>query len=163
MLDFFYASGWSLRSNLVYFDSGCTEDQMPPGVPLDVEVKNLQTNSLFRDMEINLVAFERLVAKGEIIQAEVKRVYLMFHHLNFGDKTGFSSDGSAVPNLGSERSANDCYERRVLDAVQFSNSGGRPILRYVNCVDRKPVLTRKSFSSGLFLLQMRGCPTMNFS
>src|SRR5882762_6613201 len=132
MLDFFYASGWSLRSNLVDFDSGCTEDQMPPGVPLDVEVKNLQTNSLFRDMEINLVAFERLVAKGEIIQAEVKRVYLMFHHLNFVDKTGFSSDGSAVPDLGSERSANDCYKRRVLDAVQFSNSAGRPILRYVN-------------------------------
>jgi hypothetical protein len=97
MLDFFYASGWSLRSNL------------------------------------NLVAFERLVAKGEIIQAEVKRVYLMSHHLNFGDKTGFSSDGSAVPNLGSERSANDCYERRVLDAVQFPNSAGRPILRYLNC------------------------------
>ena len=177
------------------------EDQMPPGVPLDVEVKNLRTNSLLRDIEIkvtntakkpiyffelgivlpdnlspegypigfplrygrddlikltnslepgdipllpgaslilkipdrNLVGFERLVAEGKITQAEVKRVYLMFRQLNFGDQTGFSSDGSAVPKLGRERSANDCYERTVLDAVQLSNSADGPILRYVNC------------------------------
>lgn len=133
------------------------EDQIPPGAPIDVEIKNLKTHSLLRDIEIkvtntankpiyflelgivlpdnlspagypigfplrygrpdliklespleddvpllpganiilkiperNLEGFERLVAKGKITQAEVKKVYLMFRGLTFGDKTGFS-------------------------------------------------------------------------
>lgn len=142
------------------------EDQIPPRVPIDVEIKNLKTDSLLRDVEIkvtntankpiyflelgivlpdnlsqagypigfplrygrpelimfenplepndtpllpgesfvlkipenNLVAFERLVAKGKITQSEVKKVYLMFRHLNFGDKTGFSGDGFTGPH-----------------------------------------------------------------
>jgi len=162
------------------------EDQIPPRVPIDVEIKNLETDSLLRDIEIkvtntaqkpiyflelsivlpdnlspagypigfslrygrddlikldstlepsdvpllsgasfilkipqrNLTGFERLVAKGKITQAEVKRVYLMFRNLNFGDKTGFSSDGSAVPNIRKERSANDCYEKKPVDAAR---------------------------------------------
>jgi hypothetical protein len=151
------------------------EDQMPPGVPLDVEIKNLNTNSLLRDVEIKvtntakkpiyflelgivlpenlspagypigfplrygrddlikfasplepgdvpllpeaslilkipgryLAGFERLVTEGQITPGQVKRVYLMFRHLNFGDQTGFSSDGSPVPNIHRERSAYD--------------------------------------------------------
>jgi hypothetical protein len=150
------------------FDSdSIIEDQIPPRVPIDVEIKNLKTDSILRDIEIkvtntanksiyflelgivlpdnlspagypigfplrygrpelirfedplepndvpllpgescllkvpenNLVAFEKLVAKGKITQAGVKRVYLMFRHLNFGDKTGFSGDGSSRPWL----------------------------------------------------------------
>jgi hypothetical protein len=65
--------------------------------------------------ERNLAGFEGLVAEGKITQAEVKRVCLMFRNLNFGDTTGFSSDGSAIPNIRRERSANDYYERR--DAI----------------------------------------------
>ena len=159
------------------------EDQIPPGVPIDVEIKNLKTNSLLRDIEVkvtntakkpiyylelgivlpdnlspdgypidfplqygraelikfesplevgdipiqpgesitlkiignNLVAFERLVAKGRIAQAEVKRVYLMFRHLNFGDRTGFSGDGSPVPYIRKDRTANGCYRSSDLD------------------------------------------------
>jgi len=143
------------------------EDQIPPGVPLDIEIKNLKTHSLLRDIEIkvtntankpiyflglsivlpdtlseagypisfplrygrpelikfenplepsdvpllpgesfifkipgqNLMGFESLVAKRKIIQSELKRVYLMFRHLNFGDKTGFSGDGLPVPYI----------------------------------------------------------------
>lgn len=141
------------------------EDQIPQGLPIEIEISNLKTDSLLRDIEItvtnaakkpiyflelgivlpnnlspdgyptgfplrygrpelikfenplepndtpilpgerfvlkipenNLVAFERLIAKGKIIQGEVKRVYLMFRQLNFGDKTGFSGDGSRYP------------------------------------------------------------------
>ena len=47
--------------------------------------------------ENNLVGFEGLVAKGKITQSEVKTVYLMFRHLNFGDKTGFSGGGFTDP------------------------------------------------------------------
>jgi hypothetical protein len=151
------------------------EDQIPPRVPIDVEIKNLKTNSLLRDVEIkvtntankpiyflelgivlpdnlspdgypigfplrygrpelimfenplepndtpllpgesfvlkipgnNLAAFERLVAKGKITQSEVKKVYLMFRHLNFGDKTGFSTTGGLpVPNIRKAGSIN---------------------------------------------------------
>ncbi len=143
------------------------EDQIPPRVPIDVEIKNLKGDSFLRDVEIkvtntakkpiyflelsivlpdnlspagypigfplrygrpelikfenplepddvpllpgdsfmfkiperNLEGFERLVAKGKITQAEVKRVYLVFVQLNFGDKTGFSTtSGSPEPN-----------------------------------------------------------------
>jgi hypothetical protein len=166
------------------------EDQIPPGVPIEVEIRNLKTDSLLRDIEIkvtntakkpiyflelgivlpdnlspdgypinfplrygrpelikfenplgptdtpflpgehfvlkipqnNLVAFERLVAKGRINQVEVKRVYLMFRHLNFGDKTGFSGDGSSVPYIRKARSANHCNERKDLDVVRSSKS-----------------------------------------
>jgi hypothetical protein len=75
--------------------------------------------------ENNLVAFERLVTKGRIIQAEVKRVYLMFRHLNFGDKTGFSGDGSPVPYIRKERSTNNCYQRIDLNTVQYFKSPNR--------------------------------------
>jgi hypothetical protein len=168
---------------------GIIEDLIPPSVPIAVEIKNLKTNSLLRDMEIkvtntankpiyflelgivlpdnlspngypigfplrygrpeliklenalgddlpllpgasfilriperNLEGFEKLVAKGKITQAEVKKVYLMFRGLTFGDKTGFSSDGSPVPNIRKDRSANDCYGRKDLEATRSSNS-----------------------------------------
>jgi hypothetical protein len=142
------------------------EDQIPPRVPIKVEIRNLKTDSLLRDIEIkvtntaekpiyflelgivlpdnlspdgypigfplrygrlelikfenplepndlplppgesfvlkipenNLSGFEGLVAKGKITPAEVKTVYLMFRHLTFGDKTGFSGGGgSPIP------------------------------------------------------------------
>src|SRR6266550_8667255 len=69
---------------------------------------------VFKIAENNLLAFEGFVAEGKITQTEIKRVYLMFRHLNFGDKTGFSGDGSAVPYVRKERSTNDCYERKDL-------------------------------------------------
>jgi hypothetical protein len=185
-----------------YLDSDrIIEDQIPPRVPIEVEIRNLKTDSLLRDIEIkvtntgnkpiyylelgivlpdnlseagypigfplrygrpelikfenplepndapllpgescslkvpenNLVAFERLAAKGKITQAEVKKVYLMFRHLNFGDKTGFSGDGSPVPYIRKERSANGCYERKDLDAVQSSKS---PSGSFPNVFDR---------------------------
>jgi hypothetical protein len=151
------------------------EDQIPPRVPIKVEIRNLKTDSLLRDIEIivtntakktiyflelgivlpvnlspdgfpigfplrygrlaliklespladdvplvpgasctlkiperNIKGFEGLVAKGRIAQAEVKKVYLTFRGLTFGDNTGFSSDGSPVPRLRSQRSGNDC-------------------------------------------------------
>jgi hypothetical protein len=147
------------------------EDLIPPGVPINVEIKNLKTSSLLRDIEVkvtntakkpiyyldlgivlpdnlsqagypigfplcygrpelikfetplesgdialqpgdsfvfkipenNRMAFEKRVAKEKSIQAEVKRVYLMFHYLNFGDKTGFSGGGSPVPYIDGPR------------------------------------------------------------
>jgi hypothetical protein len=168
------------------------EDQLPPRVPIEVEIRNLKTDSLLRDIEIkvtnraekpiyflelgivlpdnlspdgypigfplrygrselikfenpleandipllpgeslvfkipenNLEGFERLVAKGKIIQGEVKKVYLMFRHLNFGDKTGFSTSGGLpVPNIPKERSTNDSYQRD-LDTFGSSKSLG---------------------------------------
>jgi hypothetical protein len=165
------------------------EDQIPPGVPIEVEIRNLKTDSLLRDIEIkvtntakkpiyflelgmvlpdnlspdgypigfplrygrlaliklespladdvplvprasctlkiperNIRGFDGLVAKGKIAQAEVKKVYLTFRGLTFGDNTGFSGDGSPVPYILKERSANDCYERKDLDAVRSSKS-----------------------------------------
>jgi hypothetical protein len=147
------------------------EDQIPPGIPIEVEIKNLKTDSLLHDIEIkvtnaankpiyflelgivlpdnlseggypilfplrygrlelikledfpepnekpllpgesvvlkvpgnNLEAFETMVAKGRIAQVKIRTVSLVFHGLNFGDKTGFSSYGSSVPHLHKER------------------------------------------------------------
>jgi len=171
------------------------EDQIPQGVPIEVEISNLKTDSLLRDIEIkvtntakkpiyflqlgivlpnnlspdgypidfpltygrpelikfenslepndtpilpgerfvfkiaetNLVAFEGFVAEGKITQTEIKRVYLMFRHLNFGDKTGFSGDGSAVPYIRKERSTNDCYERKDLVAFELAKYERRKV------------------------------------
>jgi hypothetical protein len=74
----------------------------------------------------NLVGFESLVSQGRIIQPEVKKVYLMFRGLTFGDKTGFSSDGSTVPSAPKLRSANDCYERRDPATSQPDSSSPFP-------------------------------------
>jgi hypothetical protein len=142
---------------------GVIEDQIPPRVPINVEIKNLKTNAILRDVEIkvtntakkpiyflelglvlpdnlssegypigfplrygrpelikfdspleatdipllpgesvvlkipenSLAGFERRVAKGKITQAEVRRVFLVFDQLNFGDKTGFSGTGGS--------------------------------------------------------------------
>jgi hypothetical protein len=150
------------------------EDQIPPHLPIKVEIKNLKTNSLLRDLEIkvtneakkpiyylelgillpdvlssaggtlgfalrygrtalikfdsplqpddvplqpgesfifkvakkNLDGYDIQVARGKrVSQSELKRAYLMFHNLNFGDKTGFSmTNGSPEPNVPKERS-----------------------------------------------------------
>lgn len=137
------------------------EDLIPPRVPISIEIKNLKTTSILRDIEIKvtntgdkpiyflelgivlpdnlspagypigfplrygreelikletpleasdtpilpkesfvlkipekyLAGFQSLVTKKKIPDTEIKKVYLMFHHLNFGDKTGFSGDG----------------------------------------------------------------------
>ncbi len=61
----------------------------------------------------NLTGFEKLAKKGKISQVEIKRACLMFRGLTFGDKTGFSSDGTVVPYIRKARSANDCYTRRA--------------------------------------------------
>jgi hypothetical protein len=143
------------------------EDQIPTRLPIKVELKNLKTNSLLRDLEIkvtneakkpiyylelgillpdvlspaggtlgfplrygrtalikfdaplqpddvplqpgesfvfkiaetNRKAFDQLASKGQNpSQAELKRAYLMFHQINFGDKSGFgTTGGSPVP------------------------------------------------------------------
>jgi hypothetical protein len=189
---------------------GSIEDLIPPNVPIVVEIKNLKTNSLLRDMEIkvtntadkpiyflelgivlpdnlspngypigfplrygrpeliklgnvsegdlpllpgasfvlriperNLEGFEKLVAKGKITQAEVKRVYLLFRGLTFGDQTGFSSDGSPVPNIRKERSANGCYGRDV-ESAQSSNS----LSTLSSDVFVEPAFLRAKFSTG---------------
>ena len=168
------------------------EDQIPPSVPIEVEIKNLETESLLRDIEIkvtneatkpiyflelrlvlpdtlseagypisfplrygrldlirsenrlqpsdvpllsgkslilkvaetNLKGFERLRAKGKIIQPEIRKVYLMFGRVNFGDGTGFSSDGLPVPYIRKERSANDCPREENFGTIQASQSSG---------------------------------------
>jgi hypothetical protein len=164
------------------------EDQLPPRLPIKVELKNLKTNSLLRDLEIkvtneakkpiyylelgivlpdvlssaggtlgfplrygrtalikfdsplqpddvplqpgesfvfkiaetNRKAFDQLASKGQNpSQGELKKAYLMFHSLNFGDKTGFgTTGGSPVPRTAKERSANGCYDTS-LDAMQW--------------------------------------------
>lgn len=179
-------------------NDGTIEDQIPPRVPMEVEIKNLKTDSLLRDIEIkvtntatkpiyflelgivlpdnlssegypinfhlrygrpelikfdspreasdiplqpgesivlkipdnNLAGFERLVAKGKISQAEVKRVFLVFVQLNFGDKTGFSgSGGSPVPRVRKERAKNGCNDNEAIEAIEAFGvvASGRPI------------------------------------
>jgi len=160
------------------------EDLIPPRVPIGIEIKNLKTTSLLRDIEIRvtntankpiyflelgivlpdnlspdgypidfplqygrpelikletpleasdtallpteslllkipanyLVGFQRLVTKKKIADTEIKKVYLMFRHLNFGDKTGFSGDGTPIPYTGKERSSINCYGGENLGA-----------------------------------------------
>jgi hypothetical protein len=188
------------------------EDQIPPPVPIAIEIRNLKTNSLLRDIEVKvtniakkpiyrlelgivlpdnlspagypigfplrygrpellnlenfpesnetpllpgeslvlkipeqyLQGFERLVTERKIAQAEVRKVYLMFRGLTFGDKTGFSSDGSVVPNNRKERSANDCYEKRDLDPLKSSISSSSS---FSGVFDKVTFLGAK-FSSG---------------
>lgn len=150
------------------------EDQIPLHLPIKVELKNLKTNSLLRDIEIkvtneakkpifflelglrlpyvlspdgypinfplrygrtelidfdeplqpndvplqpgesftfkvaeeNLGPFERLAAKGKLSRTEVRIIYLVFHQINFGDKTGFgTTGGSPVPSISKERTS----------------------------------------------------------
>ena len=163
------------------------EDQLPPQVPIEIEIKNLKTDSILRDIEIkvtniakkpiyflalaivlpdnlspdgypiafplrfgrpeltkfetpldpadkpllpgessvlkipenNLMGFERLVGKGRVAQSEVKKLYVMFRHLNFGDKTGFSGDGLPVPYIRKTRFA----EARQPQSKWFSGLG----------------------------------------
>lgn len=172
------------------------EDQIPSHLPIKVELKNLKTNSLLRDMEIkvtneakkpiyylelgivlpdvlssaggtlgfplrygrtalikfdtplqaddvplqpgesfifkvakeNLDAFDIQAAKGKrASQSELKRAYLMFHNLNFGDKTGFSmTNGSPEPSLPKERSANGCDQNNGLNDFKSPYSSDTP-------------------------------------
>jgi hypothetical protein len=53
---------------------------------------------LVRIPEPYLKGFEGLVARG-ITPAEIRKVYLMFGRLNFGNQSGFSSDGSPEPPI----------------------------------------------------------------
>lgn len=157
------------------------EDQIPTGVPIAIEIRNLKTDSLLRDIEIKVTnasnkpvyylsvaivlpdnlseagyplgfplifgrpdllkfetplnpddqplspgesallkieekylrAFENRKAKPATAQEEVKRAYLMFRGLNYGDGTGFSGDGLPVPYVRKDRSANDCLPKEV--------------------------------------------------
>jgi hypothetical protein len=53
-----------------------------------------------------VASFERLAAKGKITNPEVRKVYLVFQQINFGNKTGFSNTGgSPVPRVAQERSS----------------------------------------------------------
>lgn len=159
----------SMRNNgkkSEYLDSErVIEDQIPPRVPIVVEVRNLKTNSLLRDIEVKvtnasdkriyylalaivlpdnlseagyplgfpftfgrpdlikfetplepndqplskgestilkieekyLLAFDNRKAKPATAQEEVRKAYLMFRGLNYGDGTGYSEDGFPVP------------------------------------------------------------------
>jgi hypothetical protein len=149
------------------------EDQIPPRLPIRVELNNLTTESLLRDVEVkvtneakkpiyflelrivlpdvlspaggtlgfplrygraelikfdtslqpgdvplqpgetfvlkvakkNLDPFDRRAAKGlGVSQRELRRAYLMFRQINFGDKTGFAGDGSPIPYTRKESS-----------------------------------------------------------
>ena len=170
------------------------EDQIPPHLPIKVELRNIKTNSLLRDLEIkvtneakkpiyylelgivlpdvlssaggtlgfplrygrtalikfdsplqpgdvplqpgesfvfkiaekNLDAFDSQAVKGQRpSQFELKRAYLMFHNLNFGDKTGFSmTNGSPEPNVPKERSANGCDQKGGLNDFWSPFSSG---------------------------------------
>lgn len=53
---------------------------------------------IFKVSEENLGPFERFAARNKLPLSEIKQIYLMFHLLNFGDKTGFSdTGGSPIP------------------------------------------------------------------
>jgi len=52
-----------------------------------------------------LSGFQKYVAKGKIEHAEVRKAYLMFRRLNFGDQTGIFGDGSPFPPTQRDRSA----------------------------------------------------------
>jgi hypothetical protein len=76
------------REALIRFDTP-TEPSDQPLLPGD--------SAVLRIPQRYLSGFEKLVAKGRIERPEVRKAYLMFRRLNFGDQTGFSGDGSPVP------------------------------------------------------------------
>jgi hypothetical protein len=57
---------------------------------------------VFKIREENLGPFERYATRKNFPLSEIKRAYLIFHLLNFGDKTGYTNTGgspvSAIPN-----------------------------------------------------------------
>jgi hypothetical protein len=62
---------------------------------------------IFKIPEENLRPFERLAAKKKLSRSEINIVYLLFHLLNFGDKTGFSTTGGIpIPNLHKGQTSN---------------------------------------------------------
>src|SRR6185295_7496934 len=90
------------RLELVKFDAPLQSGDVPlqPGETF-----------VFKIAKENLDPFDRRAAKGlGVSQRELKRVYLIFHNLKFGDGTGFSmTNGSPEPNPAKQRSANGCY------------------------------------------------------
>ena len=79
------------RDELISFDEPIQSTDVPirPGESV-----------FFKIPEENLGPFERYASKKQLPLSEIKKVYLIFHLLNFGDKTGFSdTGGSPVPRI----------------------------------------------------------------
>jgi hypothetical protein len=83
-------------------------------------------SAVLKILSKNLTGFEKLAKKGKVSQVEIKRVYLTFRGLTFGDKTGFSSDGTAVPYIRNAGSANDCNKGASLNLVRTSGFWSEP-------------------------------------
>lgn len=79
------------RTDLIDFDEPVRPDDVPlqPG-----------ESFVFKIPAENLEALEKLDARKGLGLGKLKKVYLLFHLLNFGDKTGFSrTDGAPIPNI----------------------------------------------------------------
>lgn len=88
------------RKDLVDFDK--------PVLPDDVPIRPGESY-VFKIEERNLQGFKQYSAKIHLLQSEIKRVYLGFQLLNYGDKTGFShSGGRAIPNTRSQTDGGGC-------------------------------------------------------
>jgi hypothetical protein len=87
------------RGNLIDFEEPIRADDMP------IQPAG---SFIFKVPEENLGSFERLVARRKISPAPVRKVYLVFHLINFGDKTGFSgSTGSRIPTTWTRQALNN--------------------------------------------------------
>jgi hypothetical protein len=79
------------RTELISFQEPIRPDDVPilPG-----------ESFIFKIPEENLGPFERFAARKKLPLSEIKKVYLIFHLLNYGDKTGFSgTGGTPIPNI----------------------------------------------------------------
>lgn len=96
------------RIDLLQFDKPLRREDVPlqPG-----------ESYLFKIDNRSLEGFKQYSARISLTQSEIKRVYLFFYLLNFGDGTGFSTPGGDPIDIKKEPPNSSCQEEKSKSAI----------------------------------------------